>query len=366
VDNVLDLGSPVNLTFDINNVSTKKVAGLSLDNIIQYYSPTHSNTAAIVETHRIAKVPDDDGKFGWTDPFESQPSTRYELYSGDYFNSDPLSALNSPFHSTYRANHSDHKFYFDFFLPYPKAIDQFTDQFIEKYNLPSKTDEISSDGLYAITGREGIPQKFDYIGPRDNDPEEYPPGEIDRSDPADLNLPPESIKQLELQFTPIRLPSITIAINDINLRLVQELAYRYENQLVFTVYGQKSLTENIEVRDIGLEAIGTVAGEKRVSGRQFDVVSRASTRKLQEQMRRNVAELLAGLKEENCIISEDTTLSVLPAANGTCVIEDPVNNSVFAYYQGDSDKNLILDNGGSGIEHFERRSESVYQRQYCL
>lgn len=334
ISNVLSLSVPANLKFDINNISSKGInqtegGGLSIDNVFQYYSPAKNPSVALMELHRIDVMPegDRDGHLAWSDPFEScDYCTRYELYDGSHsdITIGDIDAGNSPFHGVFQEFHPSYKFSYDFGL---------------------ESLGIQNNGTYAITGRESIPHDFPPNDPEGDlsDPTNYEDGEIDRSDPSTLVIgngsasSPIKISK-EIQFTPEKF--IPVTINDIKFQVVQEIAYRFADQNLFTIYAdEEPLITNIDVKDIGVEAIGTVAGDQIVTNRQFDVVGTASTKDLQEQIRRNVAELVAGV--EGCDVKELNAFET----SGNCVTADSVNGTLFAFYEGGSDEELVLGNG---------------------
>ena len=346
IENVLSLGVPADLTFNVNNTSSKSISvgdgGLSLDNIFQYWSESGNPSVAFMETHRILLMPvDSDGNFAWSDPFNV--ITRYEMYDGEYDGGPAQDATNSVFRYEY-------PFMFDFGIPYDVENDNpdfYSTYSQAPYLIPPTDPGIRNDGTYVVTGRESIPQEFPYIGlpPPDEDlgdPYNYEPGEIDRSDPVDLGLQgtfdpltPFTISK-EIQFTPQKF--IPVTINDIQLRLVQEIGYRFDGQPLFSVYAQGPLIPGLDVRDIGLEALGTVAGEQIVTGRKFETVGTAGARKLQEQIRRNVAELTAGIAP--CSVKTLTEFET----TGPCVTVDPASGRMFAYYEGTNDEYLVIEN----------------------
>ncbi|MCK5602416.1 hypothetical protein KAR91_11115, partial [Candidatus Pacearchaeota archaeon] len=265
----------------------------------------------------------------WTDPFEPcDYCTRYELFDGSHSSLiGDISASNSPFHGMFQPFHPSYKFSYDFGVESASGI--------------------QPNGTYAITGRESIPQNYDPIDPEGDlsDPNNYLPGQIDRSDPANLKIGGGSVTVAakvpgkELQFTPEKF--IPVTIKDIKFQVVQEIAYRYPGQDFFTIYAsEEPLITDINVKDIGLEAIGTVAGDQIVTDRQFDVVSTDSTRDLQEQIRRNVAELTAGV--EACSVKE---LTAFETTSGGCIVEDTINGTLLAFYSGSASEELILGNG---------------------
>ncbi len=343
ISNVLSLSVPANLTFDINNISSKEIdtthsvagsrGGLSIDNVFQYYSDNPS--VALMELHRITTPSESgqDGNLAWTDPFEPcDYCTRFELFDGSHSSLiGDISANNSPFHGVYQAFHSGFKFSYDFGI--------------------ESTSGIQTDGTYTITGRESIPQ----IYKADPETGEYPNGQIDRSDPANLKIGSGSIGSAakvlnkELQFTPEKF--IPVTINDIKFQVVQEIAYRFADQDLFTIYAsEEPLITDIDVKDIGLEAIGTVAGDQIVTDRQFDVVSTDSTRDLQEQIRRNVAEMTASITP--CPVKEltsDETDIYGFELSGDCTTTDNVNGTMIAFYEGTSDEELVLGDGVSDL-----------------
>ena len=346
IEEVLSTGGSVDLNFNVYNQSSNSIAiddgdpltdngGISIDNIFEYWSPDLDNPSPLfMETHEIKNITTDpiidpdDNKVGWFDPFNMV--TRYEMYDGEYYNGTDLNAINSVFRYKY-------PFYFDAGLLYRDIDPDYFNANESAYNLPPRDVGIRDDGTYVITGLAGIPEDYPYIGP--DPPEEgdqanpyyYEPGEIDRSDPAFLGLSSTITKKI--QFAPQQyLGDIT----DTKFRLVQEIAYRFANQPRFTIYAQSPLIDGWSVRGLGVEAIGKVAGEQLVTGRKFETVGTAATRKLQEQIRRNVAQLTSGLMP--CPVAE------LSAFDTTDCVTD-INGTMFAYYEGDLGKDLILGTG---------------------
>ncbi len=344
LENVLSLGTPSDLEFTVNNFSTaQKPTDISIDNVFSYASLTGSSDS-IMETRRITNATTIDGTdndLAWTNPFELTESTRYEMY----MNSGKTFKVNStPFHGFYKQFHPSGKFsyYFDKFK-----------------------DKISGTGTYIITGMMGIPKKYDLKeGGDPSKPEDYPDGQIDRNDAVNLSLkkateePSESgiiIKPATLdkkiQFTPQKfLPS---PIKDVKLGIVQDVAYRFGNypngsiSKTTAIYRQSPLI-SLDVRAIGMEAIGTVSGSKTVIDRKFDTVNTTGSYQIKEQMRRNIAKLTANIKTGDCKIDKELKLSSLPNPDGKCKIKDTVNNTMFAYYEGDEKQEVILyDNDGT-------------------
>ncbi len=337
---VLIPGVPANVSFSLNNDSTNSLAvtdgGLSVDNVFQYYSDTWNASVAVMETQSVEPLqnPEDneDSLLAWTCPFQTcSYCTRYEWYDGEHSAVSGLGeqkAQNSVFHS----------FYQQFNPVY--SPDTEPAKVLFDFDAPS---EIESNGSYAIIGRVSIPYRHEYTGPEPPDEDLDDPdnwnedGVIDRSDKADLGL--ASSVDKSIRFTPAG-----ILVEDIKLRLVQEIGYRYGSQPVFSVFAQSPLISGLEVRDAGLEAIGTVIGEELVTGRQFDVVSLSeSTRDLQHQIRRNVAQLTASI-ESPCTIP-DTGVTFTFPDTGDCVVHDTVNDTKFAYYQGGPGTLLTIGDG---------------------
>ena len=368
--NVLTMSYPAELSFNISNVgpspllsSTDPGSGFSLDNIFQYYGTTTagSNAAALMQTQRISNETvgdNDDSNLAWTDPFEfCHACTRYEMFMNGGTNFDtPMVGLepkNSPFIHFFESQHGNSfRFYFndDALTPGNTILSTEVDTKapslpdFDRGKLPAGylTNEIGDNGSYAVTGLASIPQKYE---PKpDSDPTtpfSYDPGYIDRSDPVAAELSAGSTISKKIRFFPEKL--IPVTIGNLKFRLVQEIAYRFPTQQIYTKYAAENpILENVDVKDTGLEARGTVAGEQIVTGREFDVVGTASTRKLQEQIRRNVSELTAGV--EPCELSgTETSFGTLPAVGSTCVVEDTVNSTVIAYYHGNKDQYFVLD-----------------------
>ena len=349
---------PADVTFDINNFSENSIAqdgngGLSIDNVFQYYSPSWSSTLAVMETQRISPSSDPDEKFAWTDPFQTCSNcTRYEWYDGDYFTENEL--LNPPDPAPpLNPQDAENSVFHAFFQQFNPVIDNPPNpaKFLFDVEPPAYIEStISSDGTYEIIGRESIPYGHPPIDPEGdlNDKDNYDEqGIIDRSDPMDLELTSVSGDEPSINkgllFTPEKFIPVTIA--DIDLRLIHEIGYRFKKQPFFSVYAQTPLLSNIQVKDIGVEAIGPVAGEKLVTGRKFDIVSTTSTRQLQEQIRRNVAELTSSIISP-CAMPEDP-LTEFPTNHtlNECVIYDAVNKTMFAYYEGSTEEELIIGDG---------------------
>jgi len=378
VSNVLTLSYPADLSFDIKNYSSSDItsgnnSGISFDNIIQYYG---NASAALMESHRIneineidSELKNTDDNLAWSDPFEFCTNcTRYEMYmkGGHNYGTPmvPIEPNNTPFLDFFEQFHSGSKFYYNDDALTPANI-VLSSEVSAKASAHPEFDtsqlpdgylanEIGDDGRYGVTGLASIPQKYDPIKTDDvnhnlTDPFNYPPGYIDRSDPTnlDLDLVSGKTKTKQIRFYPEKLVPVTLT--GLKLRFIQEIAYRFQKepplptQQIYTVYALANpLLENVEVKDTGLEAKGTVAGEQIVTGRQFEVVSTAGTRKLQEEMRRNVAEMLAGFYTVPCQMSGDGQTIKGFDTTGDCVVKDTVNNTMFAYYEGNENQTLTL------------------------
>ncbi|MFC1733479.1 hypothetical protein ACFL6I_24535 [candidate division KSB1 bacterium] len=371
LEDVATLSVPANLSFDVNNISSKSIAGaegggLSVETLVQYWSPTGNPSVALMETHNILNVTpgEGDGFYAWSDPFAPAETgiagARYELYDGNYydFNSQielPQDALTSAFRYAY-------PFFFYWGIPYPNIDSTFysTHSGDPDY-LPPLNTGIRSDGTYALSGHTEIPQNFPYIGPPA--PNEvldnayyYNPGKIDRNDPAELGLSPVSDpddpansspgqRGKEIQFIVEKFVPVTI--DDIKLKVVHAIAYRYPDQHLFTYFAEETpIVPGIDVKDIAAQAIGTVAGAQIVTGRKFDVVGTASTDSLQKAIRKNVAQMTSG------IIAPCPVPASLPQfeTSGSCIIDDPANNTKFAYYEGDYNDTLVLGTGAEGAD----------------
>ena len=337
IENILSLGSPSEINFKINNLSTKKLkpsgnkaSGLSVDSMLQYQSTGNGSMNSAIETRKILdvstdkKIPDTD--YGWTNPFEDPfYATRYEMFSKSSIN-----AQSSPFHDFFQKFlHPPYKFTFDWGIP--------------------NTEGIKNDGTYAITGSEGIP--------KENKPNEN--GKIDRSDSVDLDLEAGSISSpysinKTIQFTPQKIITTRIKDKDVQFRLIQDIAYRFSGQPEFAIFSQSPLIPGLDVKDIAMEAVGTVSGNKIATNRQFNTVGSAGTRKLQEQIRKNVANITTGINESLCTLSGNKILYTLPtksSPDGACVIEDDVNETTFAYFNAGPNITISLDpNDEDGLE----------------
>jgi len=370
VSNVLTLSYPADLSFDIKNyskslhITSSNNSGLSFDNIIQYYG---NASAALMESHRINETTgsdhqNTDDKLAWSDPFEFCTNcTRYEMYMNEGHNYGtpmvPIEPNNTPFLDFFEQFHSGSKFYYNDDALTPANI-VLSSEVSAKASAHPEFDtsqlpdgylanEIGDDGRYGVTGLASIPQKYDPIKTDDvnhnlTDPFNYPPGYIDRSDATNLDLTAGATLPKQIRFYPEKLVPVTLT--GLKLRLIHEIAYRFEEQILYTSYAlDMPLLKDVEVKDVGLEAKGTVAGEQIVTGREFEVVSTAGTRKLQEEMRRNVAEMLAGVDTTKCQLSDtETVLTNFDKTPGNCVIEDAVNKTMFAYYEGNENQTLTL------------------------
>ena len=371
---LLTLSSPTDITFAIKNLSTRDFlasadpalsSGFSLDNVFQYYGTTAagSSAAALMETQRISNETsgdDKDGYMAWTDPYEFCPAcTRYEMYmKGGYNYSSPsmtpLAPANTPFVNFFSQYHPSSLFYYSDdanngsnTILSSEVNTKLPSNILNQLPSEYKTDQIDSEGRYWVTGLASIPNQFPPIvsaesGGDITDPVNYNPGYVDSNDPVKADMTAGASINKTIRFYPEKL--IPVTINDLKLRLVHEIAYRFPEQPIYTKYAdEKPLMENVDVKDTGLEAKGTVAGQQIVTNRQFDVIGTASTQKLQEQMRRNVSELTAGISP--CVLSgSQTTVASLPVT-GSCINEDDVNGSLTAYYQGNSGQTLVLDSG---------------------
>ncbi len=349
VTDVLTLSVPADVSFNINNISDRSIAqdgngGLSIDNVFQYYSPSWSATLAVMESQRIKNTTagyTDDGKLAWSDPFQTCPfCTRYEWYDGEHFTLDDQAAEDSVFHA-----------FFQMFNPIVAPSEEQA-KFLFDVEPPAYIESnLDGDGAYKIIGRESIPYEHSPNDPAGdlNDPTNWDEdGIIDRSDPADLELAAGAVAAASsisknIQFTPEKYVPVTI--DDIDLRLIHEIGYRFAGQPFFSVYAQSPVLSGISVKDIGVEAVGTVAGEEIVTDRKFDIVSTASTRKLQEQIRRNAAELIASIDAACAIPDPGNPLTEFPTTPGGCVVEDTVNQTMFAYYEGSAGEELVIGDG---------------------
>jgi hypothetical protein len=340
----LSLGLPADLSFDVSNKSTKAIAvgandgGLSVDHILAYGSSSNNPSVALMESHRITDVPDLDSQLAWSDPI--QGVTRYEMVGGggcvkssqtgcSSICYETCTPENSPFRSFYQTlGHIGKDFCYYFPCTAPNTLTQKSDG--------------TYDGTYAINGIFSIPQEFapDSHGI-------YPDGKIDRTDVEDLKLngapdlnTPVTINR-KINFTPAKF--VPVSINDIQMSLFEDIAYRYGDQPFFSVFTSQLNATPYNVMDIGLQAKGTVAGEQIVTGRQYDTVGTESTKHLQEQIRRNVAQLTSGLTP--CTIGGTLTLNAFPTPPSPCVTANTVNGTMIAYYQGDPKNTLVLDTG---------------------
>jgi len=341
---VLSLGVPANVSFAVNNISTNDIAvtdgGLSIDHVFQYRSATWDTALAMMETQRIlplsaSEVEGPPEYLAWSSPFEPcSYCTRYEWFDGAHSAASALGdqdAEDSVFHSFYQQFHPAAKFLFDFDVP----------------------TDITGDGYYNIIGRESIPSSHTYTGPLPPDPAEDrnnpanwdQNGLIDRSDSATLGLAsgspaiPASVNK-EIKFTPEQF-SGGIDIKDIELRLIQEIGYRFKNQPVFSVYAQSPLVSGLKVRDSGLEALGSVIGEELVTGRKFDVISRTENLDLQKVIRYNAVQMRSSIAAP-CPADEVTFTF---EETGDCIFHDTVNNTKFAYYYGAPGDLLTIGDG---------------------
>ncbi len=372
---VLSTTSPVDVSFDVSNRSDRDLTAstdgfIAFDNIFQFYGA--SGSAAAIE---IASVANDsagdpnDNKLGWTDPNEYCPDCkRFEMYmdGGDHHpitSQGNYTPLTSQFTGSYSDNpfHPGEKFFFNFnilspvppiTLSYPNMLATAPAGFPSNISpLPNATDEISVDGVYYPSGIAEIPQTLGPIVTEENggdltDPFNYDIGEIDRLDKSNLDLNNNSSVGKKISFLINKIGKGNL--KSFNFRLAHEVAYRFPDQEIPTVYATETpVINDVEVQDVGLQATGTVAAEQIVTGRQFDVIGTVSTRKLQEQVRRNVAELLAGSDPgANCpvppiaLTAFDTNTS-----NTDCVFEDSVNGTLVRVYEGDENQTLILGDG---------------------
>ncbi|MBN2096769.1 hypothetical protein JW752_05270 [Candidatus Peregrinibacteria bacterium] len=345
---VLNLSVPANVSFAINNVSANSLAvgdgGLSIDHVFQYYSPTRNSTLAMMETQRILPLSDPeapDEYLAWSSPFQTcSYCTRYEWFDGEHSALSGLSdqdAEDSVFHS----------FYQQFNPIYPPDTEPA--KFMFDFDVPT---DITAHGYYEIIGREPVPYQHTYIGPLPPDPGEDRDnpafwdenGLIDRSDSADLGLSagtpatPASISK-EIKFTPEQFMG-GIKINDIELRLIQEIGYRFGNQPVFSVFAQSPLISGLKVRDVGLEAVGPVIGEELVTGRKFDVISRTDNLDLQKIIRYNAVQMKSSI-DAPCPANGVT----FTFEETDCVYHDTVNDTKFAYYYGAPGDLLTIGDG---------------------
>jgi hypothetical protein len=358
--NVLTVGLPAELTTSITNMSDLAIFsgtdpwGLSVDNIFTYESPSLNPSVALMETQRIAQVKPlaedalDDNQFAWTDPIEG--ATRYELFDDQGFCFKSLPGCNptiadpcdvvtcdsetSPFHTRYEPRHTGKDFCYDS-IP--------SDLCVAPNTITS-----GENGSYKISGAFGIPQK--YQKPEVGD---WPAGKIDRNDIVTMKLKgtaagADAKRELSFRFTPEKFVPVTI--NDIQVRLFHDIAYRYPGQHFYSVFTESPVT-NFEVKDIGLEAKGTVVGQQLSTGRKFDTVGTASTRKLQEQIRRNVAQLISGTNVAGnaaCSVPVNP-LSQFDTDSGECFLYDSVNATGVRYYEGKPGDTLVLGDGSGAV-----------------
>ncbi|MBI5422396.1 hypothetical protein HZA44_04655 [Candidatus Peregrinibacteria bacterium] len=350
--NILTNGVPADLQFKLLNFSSKAIAsgvgngGLSIDSIFRY-GPASNAFASLMETHRIIEgVNPEDAELAWSDPLEG--TTRYELYDGACYQLDcapdaapcerACDAFNSPFRGYYQQYHLGEDFCYD--------------ADVSDTCVPPNT--IKSDGTYAINGVFSIPQEY---APLSTDPltgkKTYPEGRIDRSDLAALELGgtdplapalPISIGE-GIRFTPEKFVSATVT--GAELELLQDIAYRYAGQPIASVYTNQ-LKNGLKVLDIGLQAKGTVSGPQIVTDRKFDTVGSESTKKLQEQIRRNVAQMISGMDRTGCTLATGETVIDAFDTAGNCYLYDAANQTGFKYYEGGPGSTLVLSKGAAG------------------
>lgn len=374
VGSLLTTSFPTDISFTLKNDSqTKEISGASgsdngliaIDNIFQYYGGA---SAAVVEAQRMSNesAGEQDPYLGWSDPFEyCIDCSRFELYmnEGHHSDSSALAGLYTPLNSLFAdyfvrsGEHPVDKFWFNLNasdsskdLTYSEMIAGAVTAGFDIDSLPSDLNQIDAEGQYFQAGLTHIPKIHEPTVPLASggdlsDPYNYEPSFIDRADSANLDLSNDSAIDKTIRFFTEKLVSSTLG--SFEFRLTQQIAYRYPDQTLPTIYSQIAPNlDDVQVRDLGLEATGTIAGEQIVTGRQFDVVGNAGTRKLQEQVRRNVAEMLAGVDTENCRLTSDfQEIDAFNVTGSDCVIEDPVSHTIFAYYEGSKGQTLVLGDG---------------------
>lgn len=354
--NILTNGVPADLNFKVLNFSSKAIAadqdngGLSIDSIFRY-GPATNVFASLMETHRITGTSDPEApdNLAWTDPIEGE--TRYEIYDGQCYETRacgpletapcvttaPCDANNSPFRGYYQSSHIGEDFCYD--------VD------LNDTCMPPNT--INADGTYAISGVFSIPQEYTPVVDVITGKKTYPAGEIDRSDGAVLDINgtdptaptlPISIGK-EFRFTPEKFVSATVT--GAELELLQDIAYRYAGQPIASVYTNQ-LKSGLKVLDIGLQAKGTVSGPQIVTDRKFDTVGTESTKNLQEQIRRNVAQMISGMDKSNCGVPADP---IKEFDRTGCYVEEKASDSTilsaFRYIEGGPGETLVLGDGSA-------------------
>ncbi|QQR84179.1 hypothetical protein IPJ72_03260 [Candidatus Peregrinibacteria bacterium] len=332
VSDTLTIGTPAQLQFSLHNRGATSInaggfsGGISIDQVVQYRSS--SPLVALMETHRLFDVADSDNdkKFGWLDPNEPYGiNTLFETYDGDTFSGLSLNASTSPFHDVYQRFHPGYDF---------------------KYDAFGTASPIQPEGFYTLSGLYNIPQDYPPLDVQANlnDPANYPAGELDRSDLTSLGLNPSSQLSKTIELTPEKL--IPATLGDIALRVIQGVAYRFEDQPLFARFYQPPLVDGLIVSEVGFDATGSVSGSSRVSGRTFQTIGDASTVDLQESMRRSVTSLTAAIQPKSSCSVPVAPLAQLPTTLGTCVVKDADTGALIAYFEGDSSETLTLGTGG--------------------
>lgn len=356
----LSISQPAQVSYEIENISNRSFkpvlgTGISIDHLFQFTSSNTQNPLlALMKVERIRNTSPDDATpntLGWQNPFEPfNYNARYELFMKEGWLSNtpatPLLSSNTPFHNSFEIFHSSEKFWFDHQTPFrniPKEYQQ-------KYTSEIKN-EINNDGTYSITGRESIPQIYQPIDNKVdlNDPFNYPPGKIDRNESSYFSFDKkgDTLKK-GIEFYIEKLTSLPIT--GISLQVVQPIAYRYPEQPFTTFYEiQHPNLKSSTIQDLKLEAKGFFSGKSLVNDRQFKPLGEFAYFELQKDIRKNVAQLTNGINKELCKLrTPSKTLSQLEIQGG-CTFKNPENESIVAYYEGDSNQNLILGSGNDII-----------------
>lgn len=307
---VLTHASDATVDYDLLNRSSQLLANYSIDDIFEFSDAPGSGggalcTAACMEVVNIqasglTSEPSYNGTspvYAWTNP--DLALTRYEIYRGSYYD-ESISGENPPFVNAFTAT-------------------------------PNQ------EGVYTVDTIWNIPSEDE--------------GFIDRSDSANNIAPlvgatsPDTPSQegRTIGFRPQN--SVGLSLSNVLFQLSQQIAYRYGDQSMFTVYEPASpILTNVAVQDTGVQYTGVATGQQIFETRDqgFDVIGSGANLNLQEQIRRNVASLTTN--RTPCSVSGNFPIAELPTTS-PCVIADNNTKNAILYYQGGPNDSLVLDNG---------------------
>ncbi|MFH0820730.1 MAG: hypothetical protein V1908_03065, partial [Candidatus Peregrinibacteria bacterium] len=312
VNQLID-GAQTELSFSlINQSASEPLENMDLDTIFEFYADSGTG-GALLKTHAIEPALGIDRILGWLDPIAPIEGAHMEIANGALAHGGPsIDGTNSLFSSAY-----------------PLKKDS------EGTPAPLRT-----DGSYDISGVYDIPEAI----------EDDQFGQIDRSDIIPITLATKATSApILVRFTPaFQMIPEDMNVSDVNLRINQQIGYRFANQPQFTIYEPATpLLSGLNVNSSGAKFKGIGIGET-IFDEKLQVIGEQGIKGLKEQIRRNVAEL--SLNRTPCSYSnsptegleEDLTLST----SGSCVKVDEKSKTIVALYQGDSSQTLVLGDGG--------------------